>query len=145
MLSEAFAFSPQDQDLSSIEKTFNAQGIEAVDMTQQSESPCTSSELHLQLRYNSQVATPQSFASNIGCDNRNQMSSPRAFFDYEENPPADNLIESFTEVFSNTSLRPRVIQSLSKTHSQSASISCFTSFHKCVTRCTFKFQGPNGT
>lgn len=56
-------------------------------MTQQSESPCTSSQLDLQLRYNSQVATLKSFASNVGCDNRDQMSSSKAF------------IESFTEVF----------------------------------------------
>lgn len=68
-------------------------------MTQQSGSPCTSSQLDLQLRYNSQIATPQPFASDIGCDNLDQMSSPRALFDYEKNLPADNLIESFTEVF----------------------------------------------
>lgn len=97
--SEAFALSLQDQDLSPIETTFNAQGIDTVDMTQQSESLCTSSQLDLQLRSNSQVATPPSFASDIGCENLDQMSSPRALFDYEEIPPADNLMESFTEVF----------------------------------------------
>ena len=79
---EALALSFQDHSLSPIEKTFSKQGIETVDMTHQSESPSTSSQIDLQLRYNSQVAPSQSFASDIGCDNLDEMSSPRALFDY---------------------------------------------------------------
>ncbi len=68
-------------------------------MTHQSESPSTSSQIDLQLRYNSQVAPSQSFASDIGCDNLDEMSSPRALFDHGEKSSTDNLTKSLTEIF----------------------------------------------
>ena len=68
-------------------------------MTHQSESLSPSSQIDLQLRLNSQVTPSQSFASDISCDNLDEMSSPRAMFDYGKNSSTDNLTKSLTEIF----------------------------------------------
>ncbi len=68
-------------------------------MIHQSESLNKFSQQDLQLRCNFQVTFSQSFVSDIGCNNLDEISSTRAIFDNGKNSSTDNLTKSLTEIF----------------------------------------------
>ncbi len=64
-------------------------------MTELSKSPCTTSQVDMQHKYNFQVAISQS----LTCNKLDQMLLPRAYLDCKINLSGNHFIDSFIENF----------------------------------------------